>query len=91
MSDNDLSSKLTKGMRRAKQSSANEPAGGPVATSSDVVRERGRGTDPAAKEGRATTPPLPGVKRFAEQDDQAPPASLDSPWKNLHPKRIWPD
>ena len=35
--------------------------------------------------------PLPGVRRGARQSDQAPPPSLDQPWKNLHPERIWPD
>lgn len=29
--------------------------------------------------------------RYARQADQAPPASLDHPWDNLHPERIWPD
>lgn len=29
--------------------------------------------------------------RFARQSDQSPPASLDRPWDNLHPERIWPD
>lgn len=29
--------------------------------------------------------------RYARQGDQSPPASLDSPWDNLHPERIWPD
>jgi len=28
---------------------------------------------------------------FARQSDQSPPASLDRPWANLHPARIWPD
>lgn len=28
---------------------------------------------------------------FAQQSDQLPPASLDRPWDNLHPARIWPD
>lgn len=91
MSDNDLSSKLTKGMRRAKQPSVKEPAGGPVAASSGVVREDALRNEPAAAGKGAPAARQQGGKRFAEQDDQAPPASLDSPWKNLHPKRIWPD
>ena len=36
----------------------------------------------------------PGGKRtsrFARQTDQAPFPSLDRPWENLHPERIWPD
>lgn len=35
--------------------------------------------------------PEPPVSRFARQSDQSPPASLDRPWANLHPERIWPD
>jgi hypothetical protein len=31
------------------------------------------------------------IARFARQSDQSPPASLDQPWVNLHPERIWPD
>lgn len=92
MSDNDLASKLTKGMRRAKQPAAKEVAGGAIAASSSVVREAALGTEDSSASARSnSTAPRPGAKRFAEQDDQAPPASLDSPWKNLHPKRIWPD
>lgn len=101
MSDNDLSSKLSKGMRRAKQSSANEPARGPIAASTGMVREGALGGEPQAPviqhsgtrdqgAGRASTRDH-RAQRFAGQDDQAPPASLDSPWRNLHPKRIWPD
>ena len=33
----------------------------------------------------------PGVMGGARQSDQAPPPSLDHPWENLHPERIWPD
>lgn len=92
MSDNDLSSKLSKGMRRAKQPASNPPAGGPIAASSAAVRDAALGTEARSIAGsNPSTPHRSGAKRFAEQDDQAPPASLDSPWKNLHPKRIWPD
>ena len=32
------------------------------------------------------------AERFARQNDQVPPpTSLDHPWDNLHPERIWPD
>lgn len=31
------------------------------------------------------------ISRFARQSDQSPPVSLDQPWVNLHPERIWPD
>ena len=91
MSDNDLSSKLSKGMRRAKQPGATQTAG-PVAASSGVVREAVLGTETSSAPTRdASGARQPGTKRFAEQADQAPPASLDRPWENLHPKRIWPD
>lgn len=43
--------------------------------------------DPA-REPMTVPPP---VLRFARQSDQSPPASLDRPWANLHPERIWPD
>jgi hypothetical protein len=33
----------------------------------------------------------PGASRFARQADQSPRASLDRPWDNLHPERVWPD
>ena len=91
MSDNDLSSKLSKGVRRAKEPAAKEKAGGPVAATSGVVREPALATEASAVKGNPSTARPSGPKRFAEQGDQAPPASLDSPWKNLHPKRIWPD
>jgi len=32
-----------------------------------------------------------GPANFAQQSDQSPPESLDRPWDNLHPARIWPD
>lgn len=35
--------------------------------------------------------PLPGVTGGADQSDQPPVPSLDHPWENLHPERIWPD
>ena len=47
------------------------------------------GAAPVAQPQRAR--PLPGARRGARQSDQAPPSSLDHPWENLHPKRIWPD
>ena len=47
------------------------------------------GAAPVAQPPRAR--PLPGVSRAARQSDQAPPPSLDHPWENLHPERIWPD
>ena len=47
------------------------------------------GAAPAPQPERAR--PLRGARRGARQSDQAPPPSLDQPWENLHPERIWPD
>ena len=87
MSDNDLASKLARGMRRAKQPSSTDsdtlPVE-PVAASSSLARERALAQDMDHRAAHA-------AERFADQTDQAPRASLDRPWENLHPKRIWPD
>ena len=103
MSDNDLSSKLAKGMRRAKEPglgsatsaaptpAATAPPGAPAAASNVAVQSRAPGGAPGGAPGLAGTSPRTGGKRFADQGDQTPPASLDRPWENLHPKRIWPD
>ncbi len=42
-------------------------------------------------DGASTRAPSPRNTRFARQTDQSPPLSLDRPWDNLHPERIWPD
>jgi len=44
----------------------------------------------------APQPELPrqraaGTSAYAQQSDQSPAPSLDHPWRNLHPARIWPD
>lgn len=44
-----------------------------------------------APPARRSAPAAPRRPAFARQEDQAPPASLDRPWDNLHPRRIWPD
>lgn len=85
MSEHDLSAKLAQGMRRAKHPSSPETTvSGPIAASSSVARERALAQD-------VNDTPSPQTERFADQSDQAPRASLDRPWENLHPKRIWPD
>lgn len=95
MSDNDLSSKLAKGMRRAK-----EPASGPTTPAAPTPAGSAPSSAPTAASNVAVQSnsgglpgarPAPGGRRFADQGDQTPPASLDRPWENLHPKRIWPD
>lgn len=111
MSDNDLSSKLAKGMRRAKDPTApSVPAAAKSAATPGAAAATANAIPPASANARsaasAVARPAPGsgsmsmqvnsreraaARRFAEQGDQAPPASLDRPWDNLHPKRIWPD
>lgn len=93
MSDHDLSAKLAQGMRRAKQPSpADSSTAGAIAASSAQARERAlAATHGTGQGGYEAAAPESRVGRFAEQSDQAPPASLDRPWDNLHPKRIWPD
>lgn len=43
----------------------------------------------AASKPAAAKPAAAG--KFASQNDQAPKPSLDNPWTNLYPDRIWPD
>ncbi len=49
-----------------------------------------RSADEASGAGQAA---LAGAtsRRYAQGEDQVPPASLDDAWANLHPARIWPD
>ena len=71
----------------------------------DSLRQM-RGENPATSAPPSTAstekPPVPragppretqtaGTTTFAKQSDQLPTASLDRPWDNLHPARIWPD
>jgi hypothetical protein len=70
-----LESKLADSVRQAKQQ--NETAATAAAT-------------PAAAKP-ASPAKLDANKKFASQADQAPKPSLDSPWENLYPSRIWPD
>lgn len=78
MTKQDIAGKLAQGVRRAMQSSSAEPdAGTPV----------GGAPSPSTSFVSATA----SASRFARQTDQSPPASLDRPWDNLHPARIWPD
>ncbi len=51
---------------------------------------RTRPSAPATKAAPAVLLTTPAT-RYASQADQSPPASLDRPWDNLHPARIWPD
>ena len=50
---------------------------------------------PAASAARAAPvapKPLPvQASRAARQADLSPSPTLDRPWDNLHPQRVWPD
>lgn len=47
---------------------------------------------PVAERLTEAAPVLPTlVTGYARQADQSPAPSLDRPWENLHPERIWPD
>lgn len=73
-----LESKLADSVRQAKQQS--EAAADTQA--------------PAPKPAAAAKPaarPTASTGKYATQDDQAPKPSLDNPWANLYPARIWPD
>ena len=54
------------------------------------VRQARHFTPPTASTD-ATSAGSGRQSRFARQADQTPPPSLDRPWENLHPERIWPD
>jgi hypothetical protein len=45
---------------------------------------------PAAAKPEAPFSPAP-LATSTRNEDQVPAASLDDPWANLHPARIWPD
>lgn len=64
-------------------------------TKKDIAARLAESLRQARQPSAPPTPaPLPGgtpPARFARQADQSPPASLDRPWDNLHPERIWPD
>ncbi len=50
------------------------------------VRQARQPAPAAAKKITPSTPP-----RSAAKVRQSPASTLDSPWTNLHPERIWPD
>ncbi len=75
-----LESKLANSVRQAKQQ--NETAETTAQTASSA---------PAAAAKPTTTIKSTAANEFASQADQAPKPSLDKPWANLYPARIWPD
>ena len=55
---------------------------------------RGRQSPAASAAGAAPVAPEPlpvQPSRAARQADLSPSPTLDRPWDNLHPQRIWPD
>lgn len=67
MTDKDFTSKLTAGVRRAKQPGSIETSVPPA---------------PAVTTTQAST---------AQSSAAASSTHPEDPWKDLHPKRIWPD
>ncbi len=61
----------------------------------DSVRHAKQQNDTAADTksaaSKSAAPKSAQSGKFAAQDDQAPKSSLDNPWDNLYPDRIWPD
>jgi hypothetical protein len=64
-----------------------------LADSVRQAKQQNETTTPSAQ--TATSKPAAAkpdaAGKFATQNDQAPKPSLDSPWANLYPDRIWPD
>ena len=78
MTRKDMGEKLLAAVRAAKTQSGAAPVAQPPRTRPQRVQpQRAR--------------PLSGVSRGARQSDRAPPPNLDDPWRDLFPKRIWPD
>lgn len=62
----------------------------------DSVRHAKQQTETAAETkasaaGKPAAKPDQSTGKYAAQTDQAPKPSLDNPWDNLYPARIWPD
>ena len=57
-----------------------------------VRRARQSPAASASNAAPAAPEPLPvQASRAARQADLSPSPTLDRPWDNLHPQRIWPD
>lgn len=77
-----LEEKLAASVRQAKKTQQERPAQASQAATV-TVSDRPQQA-PIAKPAKPRT--------FANHNDQAPSAkSLEDPWGNLYPKRIWPD
>ncbi len=98
MSKKKIASKLTDSLRQAREnpaapaaSEAREPAPPPARTQAAPEPQAPTRSQPRA-EPPQHKPAAPARRSsFASQNDQSPAASLDRPWENLHPGRIWPD
>lgn len=62
-------------------------------TKKDFAAKLAEGVRRARQPPAAVAPePLPvQTSRAARQADLSPSPTLDRPWDNLHPQRIWPD
>jgi len=84
MTSKKMGSKLADSLRQVR---GEKPAIPETAPPSTALVEKPAVSHPEPT--RATR--VAGSAKFAQQSDQSPPASLDRPWDNLHPARIWPD
>ena len=84
MSKKKMGSKMMDSLRQARE-----------ATSAPATPERAPAPPVKTATAPAKSAPAPAArapaKRSAAQDDQVPAGTLDHPWDNLHPRRIWPD
>jgi hypothetical protein len=82
----DIQSKLAAGIREAKKQQ-DEPQADKPRSGGD---EKGKGGAAKAKAGPASRKPAARPAND-KADSQAPVATGDDPWADLHPERVWPD
>lgn len=78
MSRNQIADRLARGVREARKSS--QPASQAKSTPAKSTPRKSAGKRPAVSQ------PV-----RSEQSSSTPTMTLDRPWENLHPARIWPD
>jgi hypothetical protein len=86
-------------MKKTDPQSVDAPASSGKGIAAQLAAGMRRAMEPQVPEPTPTPRQMPPPnaappatqKGFACQSDQAPSASLDLPWNNLHPERIWPD
>lgn len=56
------------------------------------VKEGAPASSPQPVASTSVPAPAPAVRAIAASaDEQSPATTLYDPWKNVHPRRIWPD